>query len=97
MPRIHITERSRRGGTEMGALLAQPSRIEENVAKLEAHVQARLSGRVRDLRLVCRDRGLVIQGWAATYHAKQVAQHVVMEAAPFAVIANEIEVAGVGG
>jgi hypothetical protein len=59
---------------------------------LEAHVQCRLSGRVRDLHVVLRDQGLILQGHALTYYAKQLAQHAVMEASDLPILANEIEV-----
>jgi hypothetical protein len=51
-----------------------------------------LSGRVRNLRLVVHDKGIILRGQARTYLAKQLAQHVVMELTPRAVRANEIEV-----
>ncbi len=59
---------------------------------LEAAMQNRLSGRVRDLRIIVRDGGIVLQGWAATYYAKQLAQHVAMEMAQRPILANDIEV-----
>jgi hypothetical protein len=61
-------------------------------AELEAHVQCRLGGQIRDLRLVILDKGLVLQGHAHTYYAKQLAQHAVMEATERPILANEIEV-----
>jgi hypothetical protein len=60
--------------------------------QLEAHIQTRLGGQVRDLRLALGDRGLVLRGYTHTYYAKQLAQHAVMKAARFALMANEIEV-----
>jgi hypothetical protein len=65
---------------------------QEDVARLESHLRGRLSGRVWALRLVVRDQGLVLQGQARSYYAKQLAQHAVMEAAPYPIEANEIEV-----
>lgn len=62
------------------------------VERLEARVRAWLGGRVRDLRLLVRERGVVLQGRARTYYAKQLAQHAVMQAAQFRIQANEIEV-----
>ena len=62
------------------------------IEQLEAHLQSRLNGRVRDLRLLVRGQGLVLQGCAATYYAKQLAQHAVMEATGRPILANEIEV-----
>ena len=60
--------------------------------RLEAHVQSRLCGRVRDLRLSVHDKGIVLQGRTHTYYAKQLAQHAVMEATELPVLANDIEV-----
>jgi hypothetical protein len=60
---------------------------------LEAHIHCRLSGRIRNLHVFQRDRGLVLQGHALTYYAKQLAQHAVMEASDLPILANEIEVA----
>ncbi len=62
------------------------------IDQLEARVQCRLNGRVRELRLVVRGNGLVLQGRARTYYAKQLAQHAVMEATTLPIRANEIEV-----
>ena len=63
-----------------------------NLELLEAHVQRCLGGRVKDLRVLKQDNGIVLQGRAPTYHAKQLAQHAVMEAAPLPIVANDIEV-----
>lgn len=60
--------------------------------RLEAHVQSRLCGHVRDLRLSVQDYGVVLQGRARTYYAKQLAQQAVMEATELPVLANQIEV-----
>ena len=60
--------------------------------QLEAHVQAFLNGRVRDLRVVISADGIVLQGRAYTYYAKQLAQHAVMKATPLPILANDIEV-----
>ena len=60
---------------------------------LEATVRRRLGSRVRDFRLLVLAEGLVLFGQAATFHAKQLAQHAVMEAtaelAGVAVVAEE--------
>jgi hypothetical protein len=59
---------------------------------LEALMQRRIGSRVRDLRVVMRPNGLILQGRAATYHAKQLAQQVAMELVPLPILANDIEV-----
>ena len=64
--------------------------------ELESHVQCRLSGRIRDLHVFQRDRGLVLQGHALTYYAKQLAQHAVVGATSLPIRANEIEVTARG-
>jgi hypothetical protein len=60
--------------------------------RLQAQVRSQLGARVRDLRLVLRDNGVVLQGRAHTYYAKQLAQHMVMQAAKYPIRANVIEV-----
>jgi hypothetical protein len=59
---------------------------------LENRVHARLSGRIRNLRILLDDCGLILRGFARTYHAKQVAQHAVMAETHLPILANEIEV-----
>jgi hypothetical protein len=59
---------------------------------LETHIQCRLGGQVREFRLVVLDGRLILRGRAHTYHAKQLAQHAVMEATELPILANEIEV-----
>jgi hypothetical protein len=59
---------------------------------LEAVVQRRLGGRVRDLRIVPRQNGIILQGRTTTYHAKQLAQHAAMEFGGVPILANDIEV-----
>ncbi len=74
--------------------------IEENVAfprqdeidRLEEHVHRRLNGRVRDFYLLVQGNGLILQGHAPTYYAKQLAQHAIMEATRMPILANDIEV-----
>jgi hypothetical protein len=69
----------------------RPPRLSE-IDQLESHVQSRLNGRVRYLRLVVRGCGLILTGQARTYYAKQLAQHAVMEATALPILANEIDV-----
>ena len=59
---------------------------------LESLLQCRLGNRVRGLRIQVYPTGLVIQGRAATYHAKQLAQHAAMELGEAPIVANDIEV-----
>jgi hypothetical protein len=60
--------------------------------QLETRIRVRLGGQIRDIRVVCRDDGLVLQGRSRTYYAKQLAQHAVMEVTSIPIIANEIVV-----
>ena len=59
---------------------------------LESRLQVRLGGRVRDFRLHLQGDGVVLRGFARTYHAKQLAQHAVMAETQVPILANEIEV-----
>lgn len=59
---------------------------------LESLLQRRLGNRIRDLRIQVRPAGVVLQGRAKTYHAKQLAQHAAMELARLPILANDIEV-----
>ncbi len=60
--------------------------------RLESLMARRLGNRVRDLRVLIRPEGMILQGRAATYHAKQLAQHAAMELADVPILANRIEV-----
>ena len=64
----------------------------EDTMRIEAHVQSVLGARVRSLRLLIRDNGLVLQGQTHTYYSKQLAQQAVMEATQVPIWANEIYV-----
>ena len=60
--------------------------------ELETRVQGKLCGRIRELQLLLQDRGIVLRGFARSYHAKQLAQHAVMAETTMPIVANEIEV-----
>ncbi|OAI50788.1 hypothetical protein AYO44_17495 [Planctomycetaceae bacterium SCGC AG-212-F19] len=70
--------------------IAKP--ILQNHEYLELQIQRRVGSRVRDFRLALRPGGVILQGRAATYHAKQLAQHAAMEIAGLPILANDIEV-----
>ena len=59
---------------------------------LESLMMRRLGNRVRDLRVVRRPNGLIIQGRTQTYYVKQLAQHAAMELGNRPILANDIEV-----
>jgi hypothetical protein len=63
-----------------------------NAEQGEALLKQRLGSRVSGLRVLVREGGVVLQGMAFTYHAKQLAQHAAMHALGLKVLANEIEV-----
>ena len=69
-----------------------PSMVLTEEERLESLLLRRLGNRIRDLRVVVLPAGVILQGRTATYHAKQVAQHVAMEVAELPILANEIEV-----
>lgn len=71
---------------------AGESTVKELVGQIEVHVCGRLAGRLRDFRVLTADHGLILQGHVQTYHAKQLAQHAVMEATNIPILANDIEV-----
>jgi hypothetical protein len=64
----------------------------ETLAELEELVRQRLCGRLRDFRLSIRDAGLVLGGRARSHHAKQLAQHALMNITSAPIKANEIAV-----
>jgi osmotically-inducible protein OsmY len=57
-------------------------------------IRQRLRGRValREFSVLVHDRGLILQGCAASYYAKQLAQHAAMEVSGRPIMANEINV-----
>ncbi|MBV9124852.1 MAG: hypothetical protein JO112_15970 [Planctomycetes bacterium] len=71
-------------------MIAEPIITHEE--HLETLIQRRIGNRVRDLRVVVQPAGLILQGRAATYHAKQLAQHAAMDLSQRRILANEIEV-----
>lgn len=70
--------------------IAEPMLREDH--PLSVQLQRRLGGRIRDLRALRRPDGIVLVGRAATYHAKQLAQHAAMELVSQPIVANDIEV-----
>ena len=63
-----------------------------STVSLEAQLRRRLGSRVRDLRVVIGGEGVVLEGSAVTFHAKQLAQHAAMQLADLPVLANNIQV-----
>jgi hypothetical protein len=65
---------------------------EDELGELENQLQAIMNGRVAGLHLAMQPDGLVLQGRARTYYAKQLAQQALMKATPLPIAANEIDV-----
>ncbi len=72
--------------------LAQTPESPSRTERLQALVQQRLGTRVRDLRIVVGRQGVILEGRAPSYHAKQLAQHAAMELGELPVLANNIQV-----
>ncbi len=72
--------------------LAESVDITRGLGELEVRLQGKLSGRIRDLQLLLQGCGIVLRGFARTYHAKQLAQHALMMETKLPILANEIEV-----
>jgi hypothetical protein len=60
--------------------------------RLVNQLHSRLGGRIRELRVLLQDGGVVLTGCTHTYHAKQLAQECVMEMTDLPILANEIKV-----
>lgn len=60
--------------------------------ELEHHIQDRVGGRVRNLRVFRRDGQLVLEGLSASFYAKQLATHAVLEFGPEEEFVNDIVV-----
>lgn len=74
----------------LGQARREPAAVPDGIRRA---VEARAGRRVRDLRVEwVGASGVVLHGWADSYHAKQLAQHVVGQASGRAVLANRIEV-----
>lgn len=65
---------------------------EPSAEHLEALVQQRSHGRVRNLRVFVQDQGLILQGQTSAYYAKQLAQHAAMEFSGLPILTNDIKV-----
>jgi len=66
---------------------------QDEIDRIAGIVRRRLNGRVRGFRLLLQDDGLILQGYAFSYYAKQLAQHAIMQTTRIPILANEIEVA----
>ncbi len=64
----------------------------EEMERLVGRVRHQLGGRLRGFRVQVRGGGLILHGRSATFYAKQLAQHAVMQATELPILANDIEV-----
>jgi hypothetical protein len=71
--------------------MSEPA-IEHPLEQAEAHLQHRLRGRVWEVRVLLREGGVVLQGQALNYYAKQLGQHIAMQELQLTVVANDIKV-----
>ena len=60
--------------------------------KIETLLQRKLGNRIRCLQVHLVEGGLVLEGYTATYYAKQIAQHAAMEITGVPLWADNIEV-----
>lgn len=65
---------------------------QEETERLETAVRRRLNGRLRSFRLLIHAGGLTLYGEVSSFHAKQLAQHAIMEMTDCPILANEIAV-----
>jgi hypothetical protein len=70
---------------------ANDTTTSECLARTEEHVRCRLTGVVRDFQLILFEQGLILRGHARTYHAKQLAQHAVMEATSLSIRSTRLK------
>jgi len=73
--------------------LPQSAERRVTVDELESRLRSEFNGRVRGMRLLMRDGGLVLRGRARSFYVKQLAQHLLMRTTSLPILANEIEVA----
>jgi hypothetical protein len=67
--------------------------IPENpLVQAEMLLRHRLRGWVWELRVLGHEAGVILQGQALNYHAKQLGQHIAIQEFRLMVVANEIEV-----
>lgn len=66
----------------------------ELLGELESRVQDRTGRRIRNLFIEVLPEQVVLHGWAASYHVKQLAQHGVRDLLPHVRLKNAIVVDG---
>ena len=63
-----------------------------NLEKVQEELRQRLRGQARELRVVANNGHVLLEGIAATYYAKQLAQHIVLAVLGGTVLVNRIDV-----
>jgi hypothetical protein len=66
--------------------------MQTDVEAIEALLNHRLGGRVRSLRVESLAQGLILTGCTSSYHAKQLAQNMILEELGLPLLANQIAV-----
>jgi hypothetical protein len=67
-------------------------RTADGIAEMEMRVLCSLDGDIRNFHVALEQKGLVLRGQARTYHARQFAHDLVLEASDLPILDNEIEV-----
>jgi hypothetical protein len=73
-------------------MTGSPVLAPETPRELEAILRSRFQGRIRNLRVLIRPSGAVLQGSSPSWYVKQLAQHEFMTLSSLPIAANEIEV-----
>jgi hypothetical protein len=60
--------------------------------RVESVLKERLRGQVWDLHVLMDENGVVLQGHAESYYAKQMAQHIAMKSLGLSIRENQIQV-----
>jgi hypothetical protein len=66
--------------------------LDEDLENLQTRLEAALGSYVREIRLLRRNGGLILQGRACSFYAKQLAQTILARLCDVPVLRNEIEV-----
>lgn len=54
---------------------------EDLASQIQVYIERKACGRIRDLRVICADEQIILQGHSRTYHAKQLAQEAALDIA----------------
>jgi osmotically-inducible protein OsmY len=75
--------------------MSNPATLNWNTELATSALKQRLGRQILDLRVVIHEGHVLLQGFAVTYYAKQMAQHAALEVIGLPIRTNEIEVRGV--